>query len=72
MRFPWVNVSNARAVFVGRGRERGMSRAEVKRIVQGLEGRVVVKMNLEPGALTARDLAVIGVARVSIGPELYH
>jgi 2-methylisocitrate lyase-like PEP mutase family enzyme len=64
--------AGAVTVFVWGGRERGVSTAEVKRLVEGLEGRVAVKMNLKPGALTARELAEIGVARVSVGPELYH
>jgi 2-methylisocitrate lyase-like PEP mutase family enzyme len=64
--------AGAVTVFVWGGRERGVSRAEVKRLVEGLDGRVAVKMNLKPGALTVRELAEIGVARVSVGPELYR
>jgi 2-methylisocitrate lyase-like PEP mutase family enzyme len=62
--------AGAVTVFVW-GRERGVSRDEVKQLVAGLNGMVNVKMNLRPGALNAAELAEIGVARISIGPELY-
>ena len=53
------------------GAKRGVSRAEVEKLVQALDGRVNVKMNLGANYLTVSDLASIGVARISVGPELY-
>ena len=50
---------------------RGVSRDEVKELVEGLEGMINVKMNLRPGFLNSKELAELGVARISIGPELY-
>lgn len=50
---------------------RGVSRGEVEQLVKGLGGMINVKMNLRPNYLTRKELAEIGVARISIGPELY-
>ena len=50
---------------------RGVSREEIKQLVKGLNGMINVKMNLRPGFLTRGELAELGVARISIGPELY-
>ncbi|KAF4551757.1 Hypothetical protein D9617_12g036470 [Elsinoe fawcettii] len=63
--------AGAVTVFVWGGRGRGLRDEEVRRLVQGLDGRVAVKMNLRKGQLTVRELAELGVARVSVGPELY-
>lgn len=64
--------AGAVTVFVWGGPSgRGVSGDEVKQLVQGLGGMVNVKMNLRPGYLNAKDLADLGVARISIGPELY-
>lgn len=51
---------------------RGVSTDEVKQLVDGLGGMINVKMNLRAGYLTRKDLAELGVARISIGPELYN
>lgn len=51
---------------------RGVRDDEVRELVKGLQGRVSVKMNLRAGMLTAKQLGEIGVARISVGPELYH
>nr|POE88203.1 2-methylisocitrate lyase [Quercus suber] len=51
---------------------RGISRLEVEQLVRAFAGMVNVKMNLRPGFLTARELAGLGVARISVGPELYR
>lgn len=51
---------------------RGVRDDEVRELVKGLRGRVSVKMNLKAGMLTAKQLGEMGVARVSVGPELYH
>jgi 2-methylisocitrate lyase-like PEP mutase family enzyme len=50
---------------------RGVSGDEVKELVQGLDGRVNVKMNLREGFLNVNEIKALGVARVSVGPELW-
>lgn len=63
--------NGATTVFVWGGPARGMSRGEVQQLVEGLDGKVAVKMNLSPGSLTVSELKALGVARISVGPELY-
>ncbi len=58
------------------GGSRGMGREDVKKMVDRLQGRVNIGLVLpKPGAstdtLSSKDLADLGVARVSIGPQLY-
>lgn len=52
-----------------------LSREDVKKIVDGLQGRVNIALRLpKSGAtdtLSSKDLADLGVTRVSIGPQLY-
>jgi 2-methylisocitrate lyase-like PEP mutase family enzyme len=40
--------------------------------VEGLGGKVNVKMNVREGFLTVKELRELGVARISVGPELFH
>src|SRR3979490_2029753 len=35
------------------------------------EGRLNVKLNIRPGYATVADLRKLGVARISVGPELF-
>lgn len=64
--------AGACTVFVWGGpKGRGLSREEVEVLVRELEGRVNVKMNLKEGALGIREIRQLGVARVSLGPELW-
>lgn len=51
---------------------RGLRDDEVREVVKGLQGRVSVKMNLREEMLTVKQLGDMGVARISVGPELYH
>ncbi|PLB43206.1 carboxyphosphonoenolpyruvate phosphonomutase-like protein [Aspergillus steynii IBT 23096] len=51
---------------------RGVSGAEVRELVAALGGRVNVKLNLAEGSLTVAELKQIGVARISLGPELWR
>ncbi|SPO00599.1 related to carboxyphosphonoenolpyruvate phosphonomutase-like protein [Cephalotrichum gorgonifer] len=53
------------------GGGRGLRTGEVERLVAELGGRVAVKTAASEGALTARELGGLGVARVSVGPGLY-
>jgi 2-methylisocitrate lyase-like PEP mutase family enzyme len=63
--------AGATTVFI-LGRQRtGPSREEVERMVDGLEGKVNIGMRLVEGALGAEELAELGVARVSVGPQIY-
>lgn len=65
--------AGATTVFVWGGpKGRGVRDAEVRQLVEGLGGMVNVKMNLRPGFLKAKEIAELGVARISIGPELYY
>jgi 2-methylisocitrate lyase-like PEP mutase family enzyme len=62
--------AGATTVFVWGGSKRGTSRAEVVEMVKAFDGRLNVSMRLAPGNLTVKELAEIGVARISIGPDL--
>jgi 2-methylisocitrate lyase-like PEP mutase family enzyme len=62
--------AGATTVFVLGGSKRGVSRAEVVKLVKAFDGRLNVSMRLASGNLTVKDLADIGVARISIGPQL--
>lgn len=65
--------AGATTVYIWGGpKGRGVSREEVKQLVRGLNGMINVKMNLRPGYLNVQDLAELGVARISVGPEMYH
>lgn len=64
--------AGACTVFVWGGpRGRGLSKEEVVVLVRELEGRVNVKMNLREGSLGVQEIRELGVARVSLGPELW-
>ncbi|KAM0262790.1 hypothetical protein ACHAQJ_001584 [Trichoderma viride] len=60
--------AGATTVFVW-GASRGVSRAEVVELVKEFDGRLNVLLNLS-GGLTTKELAAIGVSRISIGPTL--
>ncbi|KAI9932422.1 hypothetical protein ASPWEDRAFT_46957 [Aspergillus wentii DTO 134E9] len=65
--------AGATTVFVwGGAGGRGVSKEEVKQLVVALEGKLNVKMVLKHGFLTVPELREIGVARISVGPELYR
>lgn len=50
---------------------RGVSREEIEKLVSALDGKINVKLVLKDGYLTIPELKQLGVARVSMGPELY-
>src|SRR5690606_15866963 len=54
------------------GGARGLRTSEVETLVRELGGRVAVKMRAMEGDMSARELAEVGVARISVGPELYR
>ncbi|KAI0861504.1 Phosphoenolpyruvate/pyruvate domain-containing protein [Xylaria cubensis] len=61
--------AGATTVFVWGG-QRGVYRHEVERMVQEFDGRLAVLATMTPDGLDVKQLAEIGVARVSIGPSL--
>jgi len=60
--------AGATTVFVWGGK-RGVSKAEVEQMVKGFGGRLNVSLKMSDG-LTIKELAEIGVARISVGPAL--
>ena len=66
-----VNICSSFHLFRGGPSGRGVSKDEIKELVHELGGMINVKMNLRPGFLNAKEIADVGVARISIGPELY-
>jgi 2-methylisocitrate lyase-like PEP mutase family enzyme len=63
--------AGATSVFVWGGSTRnGISRAEVVQLTEAFGGRLNVSMRLAPGNLAVKELAEIGVSRISIGPAL--
>ncbi|KAK4444705.1 phosphoenolpyruvate phosphomutase-domain-containing protein [Podospora aff. communis PSN243] len=52
-------------------RSREMKREDVRRVSEDLGGMVNVGMRLGPGGITVGELAGMGVARVSVGPQVY-
>lgn len=63
--------AGACTVFVWGGPSRGVSREEVQRLVSALGGMVNVKMSLGAGFLGVKEIRELGVARISVGPELW-
>lgn len=62
--------AGATTVFVWGGRQRGTTKDEVIEMTKAFEGRLNVSMRLLDGCLTLKDLQDIGVARISVGPQL--
>jgi len=61
--------AGATTVFVWGG-SRGISRTEVEQLVRAFGGRLNVLLKLSDDGLDIKQLAQIGVARISIGPTL--
>ena len=62
--------AGATCVFVWGGSKRGVSAAEGREMVRAFGGMLNVSMKLSDDGLKVKDLAEIGVARISIGPAL--
>ena len=62
--------AGATTVFVWGG-PRGLRTAEIERLVKEFDGMLAVKLGDGPDALTVKELADIGVARISVGPSLW-
>jgi 2-methylisocitrate lyase-like PEP mutase family enzyme len=63
--------AGATCVFVWGGSGRGVRRGEVEILVRELKGRVAVKLADGEEGLSVRELAEIGVCRISVGPSLW-
>ncbi|KAI1744773.1 phosphoenolpyruvate phosphomutase-domain-containing protein [Xylaria scruposa] len=63
--------AGATTVFVWGG-PRGLRDAEVRTLTKEFGGRLAVKLAAGENALSVRELADIGVARISVGPSLYQ
>lgn len=62
--------AGATTVFVWGGSKRGVSRAEVERMVREFDGRLNVSLKWSQDGLSVSELAKIGVARISVGPAI--
>jgi 2-methylisocitrate lyase-like PEP mutase family enzyme len=63
--------AGASNVFVWGGKARGgITRQEVVDLTKAFGGRLNVSLRLAPGGLSIQELKDIGVARISIGPQL--
>ncbi|KAM3431456.1 hypothetical protein NHJ13734_007276 [Beauveria thailandica] len=63
--------AGATTIFFWGGGARGLSTAEVRRLVAELDGRVAVLLTKRDGGHSTAELADMGVARISVGPSLY-
>lgn len=63
--------AGATSVFVWGGLGgRGVSREEIKKLVNAFDGRLNARLKTGPGYLTIPELRELGVARISLGREL--
>jgi len=63
--------AGATSVFVLGGAGRAVSQQDIERLVGAFDGRLNVALRIgAPGALTVEDLSRIGVARISVGPQI--
>ncbi|KAL3957207.1 hypothetical protein ACCO45_007785 [Purpureocillium lilacinum] len=64
--------AGATTVFYWGGGRGGLSRESVQTLVRELDGRVAVLLSAYKGGPTVKELAELGVARISIGPTLFR
>ncbi|KAK5062449.1 hypothetical protein LTR84_004520 [Exophiala bonariae] len=62
--------AGATTVFVWGGGKRGVSRDEVEEMVKAFDGRLNVSLKWDKQGLSVRQLAELGVARISVGPTI--
>lgn len=62
--------AGATTVFVWGGSKRGVSKGEVENLVKSFHGRLNVILKRTADGLSVKQLADMGVARISIGPAL--
>jgi len=63
--------AGATCVFVWGGAAGVIKRDEVKKLTKELEGRLAVKLADDKDGLSVKELAELGVCRISIGGSLY-
>ena len=63
--------AGATSVFVFGGSQRGLSRDEVKRLVKEFDGRLAVRLSEWEDGMSVRDVAELGVNRISVGRTLW-
>ncbi|KAK5626639.1 hypothetical protein RRF57_002354 [Xylaria bambusicola] len=64
--------AGATTVFVWGGPQRGLREREVRVLADAFGGRLAVKLGAGEDALSVKELADMGVARISVGPSLYQ
>jgi 2-methylisocitrate lyase-like PEP mutase family enzyme len=62
--------AGATSVFGLGGSKREISTHEIAQMVKEVDGRLNFGLKMSPGNLTVKELAQIGVARISVGPQL--
>ncbi|OAA41739.1 Aldolase-type TIM barrel [Metarhizium rileyi] len=62
----------ATTVFYWGGPRGGMTKKHLETLVKELDGRVAVQLSAYPGIKSTKELADLGVARVSVGPGLFR
>ncbi|KXX77943.1 2-methylisocitrate lyase [Madurella mycetomatis] len=63
--------AGATTVYVFWPRQLEMLEADIKKVIDGLDGKANIQPRLNKG-MTDADIARLGAARVSVGPQLYH
>jgi 2-methylisocitrate lyase-like PEP mutase family enzyme len=67
--------AGATSIYILGGGSPNDARNNVKKMVEGLDGKVNVALRLPkeggPATLSSKDIADLGAARISIGPQLY-
>ncbi|KAF4956966.1 hypothetical protein FGADI_3378 [Fusarium gaditjirri] len=64
--------AGATTVFFWRGYGTGFTEGDVQALVKELDGRVAIRLGQTRAALSASQLAKLGVARISIGTSLFQ
>ncbi|KAK0100753.1 hypothetical protein ONS95_007203 [Cadophora gregata] len=62
--------AGATSVFVWEGAGPAITTQEIKTLVDGLQGRLAVKLGSKKDDLSVKEFADLGVCRISIGPSL--
>lgn len=63
--------AGATTIFVLPGPKRGVSRDDIAEMVKALDGRVNIAVKAgDPNRLTVKELAEMGISRISVGPTL--
>jgi 2-methylisocitrate lyase-like PEP mutase family enzyme len=67
--------AGATSIYLLGGGPNGLTRGEVEKMVNGLQGRVNVGLRIpkdgDMNTLSSKDFGELGISRISIGPQLY-